>query len=350
MQMRINIPPLTRVLLALVLAISIAHQITRYLYGGLDPELLALIPQWSLFYPWVYFTATFAEQNVVTLLIAGATILYGGKYLERAWGSTEFGKFVLLVTVLPNFLATLVYVLWFAITRDESRALAFIQGSVALQGAFLVAFKQLVPEHTVTILRGVIKIRVKHFPAIFLVANTISGLVIGTDTALVLGWMGFITSWTYLRFYKKQVELSGASTGGPTIKGDASETFAFAYFWPDVVQPPIAAVADGVYNALVAIRVITPFSAEEVETSNVQATVRGEGGLPSLLNQGAKRGGGGKREEAERRRALALKALDQRLHAATSNKQQQASAPPPAPISQEVSTSNTEPPAESTPS
>ena len=122
MQMRINIPPLTRVLLALVLAISIAHQITRYLYGGLDPELLALIPQWSLFYPWVYFTATFAEQNVVTLLIAGATILYGGKYLERAWGSTEFGKFVLLVTVLPNFLATLVYVLWFAITRDESRA------------------------------------------------------------------------------------------------------------------------------------------------------------------------------------------------------------------------------------
>lgn len=120
--MRINIPPLTRVLLALVLAISIAHQITRYLYGGLDPELLALIPQWSLFYPWVYFTATFAEQNVVTLLIAGATILYGGKYLERAWGSTEFGKFVLLVTVLPNFLATLVYVLWFAITRDESRA------------------------------------------------------------------------------------------------------------------------------------------------------------------------------------------------------------------------------------
>ena len=161
--------------------------------------------------------------------------------------------------------------------------------------------------------------------------------------------MGFFTSWTYLRFYKKQVELSGASTGGPTIKGDASETFAFAYFWPDVVQPPIAAVADGVYNALVAIRVITPFSAEEVETSNVQATVRGEGGLPSLLNQGAKRGGAGKREEAERRRALALKALDQRLHAATSNKQQQASAPPPAPISQEVSTSNTEPPAESTP-
>lgn len=122
MQMRINIPPLTRVLLGLLLAISTVHQIARYFFGGLEPELLALIPQWSLFYPWVYFTATFAEQNVLALLIAGATILYGGKYLERAWGSTEFGKFVLLVTLLPNVVATVVYVLWFAITRDDSRA------------------------------------------------------------------------------------------------------------------------------------------------------------------------------------------------------------------------------------
>ncbi|KAL6717537.1 hypothetical protein ACLMJK_005452 [Lecanora helva] len=323
MQMRINIPipPLTRVLLALLLAISITHQITRHFLGGLDQGFLAIVPQWSLFYPWVYLTATFAEQNPLTLLIAGATILYGGKYLERAWTSTEFGKFVLLVTVLPNVATTLIYVFWYAITHNEDRALAYIQGSVALQGAFLVAFKQLVPEHTVQILQGVVKIRVKHFPAIFLAANTVSGFVIGTDTALVLAWAGFFTSWTYLRFFKKQSDLSGTGTGGATIKGDASETFAFAYFWPDVVQPPIAAVADGVYKALVTVHVLTPFSAEDIETSNVQATARGEGGLPSLLNSAGRRAGGsGKREEAERRRALALKALDQRLHAATAGR------------------------------
>jgi len=225
--------------------------------------------------------------------------------------------------------------------------LAYIQGSVALQGAFLVAFKQLVPEHTVTILKGVVKIRVKHFPAIFLAANTISGFVIGTDTALVLAWAGFFASWTYLRFFKKQADLAGTGTGRPTIKGDASETFAFAYFWPDVIQPPIAAVADGVYNALVAVHVLVPFSAEDVETSNVQATARGEGGLPSLLNQGGRRGGGGgKREEAERRRALALKALDQRLHAATATKEQPVTASqPPAPSTQ-VTPPRNEPPAE----
>ena len=176
-----------------------------------------------------------------------------------------------------------------------------------------------------TILKGVVKIRVKHLPAIFLAANTVSGFVIGTDTALVLAWTGFFTSWTYLRFFKKQADLFGTGTGETTIKGDASETFAFAYFWPDVVQPPIAAIADGVYNALVAVRVLTPFSAEDVESSNVQASARGEGGLPSLLNQPGRRvGGSGMREEAERRRALALKALDQRLHAATANKGQPA--------------------------
>lgn len=121
MQLRINIPPLTRVLLGLLVAISTTHQVTRYLVGT-HPEFVALIPQYTIFYPWVYLTATYAEQNVVTLLIAGATILYGGKYLERAWGSTEFAKFVLVATLLPNVGATFVYVAWYAITRDVDRA------------------------------------------------------------------------------------------------------------------------------------------------------------------------------------------------------------------------------------
>ncbi|KAL8949198.1 MAG: hypothetical protein Q9222_004675 [Ikaeria aurantiellina] len=299
MQWRVNIPPLTRVLLVLLIVFSICYQGLRY---GLDytaGHYLSLVPQWALFTPWVYFTATYSEQNVFTILIAGATIFYGGKYLERAWGSMEFGNLVV------------------------------IQGSVALQGAFLVAFKQLVPEHTVTILKGAIRIRVKYFPAIFLAANTASGIVLGTDTALVLAWVGFMTSWTYLRFYKKQPDLSAASTGNHQLRGDASETFAFASFWPDVVQPPVAAVADGIYNAFVALRVCTPFSVEDVEIGNQQATARGEEGLPNLLNHGESRHSRSKQEDAERRRALALKALDQRLHAASANSKQHSTAPDP---------------------
>lgn len=136
---------------------------------------------------------------------------------------------------------------------------------------------------------------------------------------MLLSWLGFFTAWVYLRFYRLSPSLSssttsgaGAQGGGDAIRGDASDTFAFAYFFPDAIHPPIAAISDAVYNALVALRVCTPFSAEDVDVGNEQAVARGEGGLPSLLNTGRGRGGG-RREEAERRRALALRALNARL-------------------------------------
>ena len=182
-----------------------------------------------------------------------------------------------------------------------------------------MAFKQLVPEHTVTILKGIVKIRVKHFPAIFLAANTISGFIFFTDTAAILSWLGFLSSWTYIRFYKPQPDLSETNTGGSTLKGDASETFAFAYFWPDIVHAPVAAVSDIVFNLLVLLQICTPFTDEEVENSNQQAGARGQE-LPNIMNPNG-RHGASKREEAERRRKLALKALDQRLQAASASRQ-----------------------------
>lgn len=135
--------------------------------------------------------------------------------------------------------------------------------------------------------------------------------------------------------------MTGTGTGGTTLRGDASETFAFAYFFPDVLQPPIRAVSDNVYNLLVTLKICTPFSAEDIQLSNDQANARGDGELPSLLNQGSRRAGGGKREEAERRRALALKALDQRLQAVTASRHQSTpSIPAPTSISVAAPESN----------
>lgn len=88
-----------------------------------------------------------------------------------------------------------------------------------------MAFKQLVPEHTVTLFKGIVKIRVKHFPAMFLLVNTLSGPIFGTDVAAVLAWLGFFSSWTYLRFYKRSFPDLG-SNQAPSLKGDASEIFA----------------------------------------------------------------------------------------------------------------------------
>ncbi|OJD12032.1 hypothetical protein AJ78_07320 [Emergomyces pasteurianus Ep9510] len=323
MALRINIPPITRAILSAICALSFLNGVARWRQyegsPGAPIPYLSLVPSNILFYPWTLVTTTFVEQNIFTVVITGATLFYGGKYLERAWGSREFAKFILVVALVPNIVMVFLYLLWSGIVTGPSIALKGISGGISIQAAFLVAFKQLVPEHTVTILKGIIKMRVKHFPALFLLLNAIGGIILGTDVAFNLSWLGLLSSWTYLRFYKRQPDISGTSTSGHGIKGDASDIFALANFFPDAIQPPISFVSDKIYSILIALRICTPFSAEDIASGNEQAMARGEAGLPNLLNNGRMGAGrgSGKREEAERRRALALKALDQRLQAAT---------------------------------
>ena len=108
--------------------------------------------------------------------------------------------------------------------------------------------------------------------------------------------------------------VDSVSTGDDSaLRGDASDTFSFAAFWPDVVQPYVEVVANVVYRLLVSFKILRPFSADDIDAGNIQASVRSGGDvLPSLLNRPR-----GRQDEAERRRALALRALDQRLQAAT---------------------------------
>ncbi|RAL09638.1 rhomboid family protein [Aspergillus homomorphus CBS 101889] len=325
MALRVNLPPATRICLVSLLTLSLLYNIARWRQidttGGTPTvtpivPYLTLVPSYIIYYPWTLVTATFVEQNIFTVLLNAATLFYGGKYLERAWGSREFAKFILTIAVLPNVIIVPIYLLATAMSGSASDGVTQICGGISIQASFLVAFKQLVPEHTVTIFKGLVKMRVKHFPALFLFLNTISGVAFGTRVAAILAWLGLVTSWTYLRFFKRQPDLTGTSTDGLGIKGDASETFAFACLFPDLLQPPIAFFSDQVYALLVALKICTPFSDEDIASGNQQVLARGEAGLPSLLS--TQRGGRAmaKREEAERRRALALKALDQRLQAA----------------------------------
>ncbi|KAJ5156249.1 hypothetical protein N7492_009052 [Penicillium capsulatum] len=314
MPLRVNIPPATRIVLVSLLALSLLYNIARWRQldtsaGGVQVTpiipYLTLVPSLFYYYPWTIVTATFVEQNIFT----------------RAWGSREFSKFIAAVAVIPSVAIIPIYLIWGGIGGSSSRALTQICGGVSIQASFLVAFKQLVPEHTVALFKGLVKVRVKHFPALFLLLNTLSGIIAGTDTAAILAWLGLLTSWTYLRFYKRQPDLTGTSTNGLGIKGDASETFAFACLFPDVMQPPIGFVADQIHAVLVAFKILTPFSEDEIASGNQQVLARGEAGLPTLLSsQRAGGRGSGKREEAERRRALALKALDQRLQTAAAGR------------------------------
>ncbi|KAF2668623.1 DUF1751-domain-containing protein [Microthyrium microscopicum] len=311
---RFNLPPLTRVLLILLLGLTSLNSILQpvptalafFTRTGHGSPLLSLVPGQSFKYPWTLVTATFVEQNILGLIGTGLTLFFGGRYLERAWGLYEFGRFIFLISIIPNTLCFTTYIFLYEASKSNRALTTTVSGGIAIQSALLVAFKQLVPEHTVSLAR-ILRIRVKHLPATFLLVNTIAGLALGTDTAMFLSWLSFFTSWTYLRYYQSSLSLSSATGGDlPVDRGDASDTFALAYFFPEPLHTPVAKICETVFDLLVALRVCSPFSAEHVDAGNEQAMARTEGGaLPTR---------GGRRDEAGRRRALALQALDQRLH------------------------------------
>ena len=120
MPLRLNIPPITRILLVGLLSLSILSGAIRYKSWTEESDIvvpyLALVPQLSLMFPWTFITTTLVENNVFTLGIAGVTIFYGGRYLERAWTSSEFAKFLLVASVIPNLVCFGILVALFAIT------------------------------------------------------------------------------------------------------------------------------------------------------------------------------------------------------------------------------------------
>jgi membrane associated rhomboid family serine protease len=120
---RINIPPVTRSLLAVLVLQSFFSAIIRYRQWAVGSDVLipylTLVPQLSLIYPWTFLSTTLVENNIFTLAISGVTIYYGGRYLERAWSSAEFAKFLVVASLIPNLACFLTLVLLFTFTRNE---------------------------------------------------------------------------------------------------------------------------------------------------------------------------------------------------------------------------------------
>lgn len=145
--------------------------------------------------------------------------------------------------------------------------------------------------------------------------------LIGFQSPYILIQFGWLVSWAYLRFFKYNE--------GVEWRGDRSETFAFASWFPPFAQcvssllgcpvPTehralnehnvnrriVVPLTNFVFDLLVKFRVLPAWNSTDMEagmgllgTSSTNHTVPG-----------------GARAEAERRRAMALKALDQRMSA-----------------------------------
>lgn len=128
---RINLPPLTRAILALLILMTCLNAAIRYRNWTFNPNAslrsrqfyapyLTLVPGVSIIYPWTILTSMLVEQDVFGFLMSGLTIFYGGRYLERAWGSSEFAKFMVLLALVPNLFCFLIYACAFAINRNTN--------------------------------------------------------------------------------------------------------------------------------------------------------------------------------------------------------------------------------------
>lgn len=126
-------PPLTRGLLLVLVSLSALNAVlrtnhwrnstassdttTNYLSSPRWAiPYLVLIPTQSIRYPWTALTGAVVENNIVSIVISAVVVFYGGRYLERALGTREFGKFVIFVTLLPSVATFLIYALWHALT------------------------------------------------------------------------------------------------------------------------------------------------------------------------------------------------------------------------------------------
>ncbi|KAH8099341.1 eukaryotic integral membrane protein [Cristinia sonorae] len=284
-----SIPPVTRGFTAATVAFSLLHYALWWTSGdNFSVPYLVLVPGSSVFYPWTFLTSAFVETTILELAFTLLVIPASLRYLERLWGAIETLKFIVVSIVVSNIIAFGLNWLEFFVLRSPLFLYGMqYHGQMALQIAILVAFTQLIPEHQVQLF-GFIKARVKTLPMAYVTLSTVL-CILGFQCPWIVIQFGWLVSYIWLRFYKKNSETLG---GGPAY-GDRSETFAFVSWFPPFIHTPITLLANTAHKVASKLHLI-PLGTSDVEAGYTQVP-------------------GGARAEAERRRAMALKALDQRM-------------------------------------
>lgn len=240
------------------------------------------------FWVWTLVTHGVVEQHIWGVAANVGTVMACGRLLEPLWGALELLIFFAVVNVLAGLLAGLSYLLTYVATFDLDFLFAVrVHGAAGFLGGVLVALKQTMGDTTVL---RVPQVRLKAAPALvllLLLLLRLSGLL---DNAAPLAAYvyGALSGWVYLRFYQRH------SRG----RGDMSDHFAFASFFPEALQPAVGFLAGLVHAALVKIKVCR------------KMVKRYDVGAPSSITISLP---GTDPQDAERRRQLALKALNERL-------------------------------------
>merc|ERR1712088_874386 len=269
--------------------------ILSYCLSYSESAILALSVTPGYFWPphfwlWTAFTHCFLEIHWWEVVVDIITVVLVGKLLEPLWGTLEMITFFLVVNSGVALVAAIFYYFLYMVTfNTELLFEVHIHGLAGYLAGVSVAVKQAMPDHV--IYRSPVgKITNRNIPlSVFGLSFILWAVGLVEGSYCTMFGSGLIISWIYLRFY--QLHANGS-------RGDSSDSFSFASFFPNVLQPPI--------NACFGILVRLKICKKRIRRYDIGASNSGGPtisiSLPGVDNH-----------DTERRRQIALKALKDRL-------------------------------------
>lgn len=270
--------------------------ILSYCLSYSESAILALSVTPGYFWPphfwlWTAFTHCFLEIHWWEVLVDIVTVVLVGKLLEPLWGTLEMITFFLVVNSGVALVAAIFYYFLYMVTfNTELLFEVHIHGLAGYLAGVSVAVKQAMPDHV--IYRSPVgKITNRNIPlACFLLAFVLWAIGLVEGSYCTMFGSGLVISWIYLRFY--QLHANGS-------RGDTADSFSFASFFPNVMQPPINAC----FSLLVRLRICK----KRVRRYDIGGGSSSGGPAISISLPGVDN------HDTERRRQIALKALKDRL-------------------------------------
>lgn len=289
-------PPLAKALAAALLVGGAASNFKQI------KDALGLVAARATARPWTLLSCAFLSDSILTALAYAVAVLFLARIVEPIHGGRELLKFLSAVIVLTSCLTVaVVTVLYYATVTSEKSShkeglshagdILFrpMGGFEAGAAALLVAVKQLIPDNEVALLGGALRFRAKHLPGLFISVVVVGSLALGSAVrAIPFTLFGTYLAWLYLRFVQ--------SRNG--VRGDLSEEFRLASFFPQPLQPPVDRIAGAVTR-------LTGLGAASTAAQQQQAG--SYYGLGGAVLPGSDAG------DAARRRERGAKALEERL-------------------------------------
>ncbi|RWS32039.1 transmembrane protein 115-like protein [Leptotrombidium deliense] len=193
------------------------------------------------------FTYPFIELHWWLVLLDVIVVTMGTTLIEPLWGQRELVTFFVIVNICVAFCSTAHYIVLYSLYSDVIYLYGVrIYGLSGYCAAVCVTVKQLLPE-SVLIATSLGKLKNNNVPLTALLVGLIFYLLNLIDGLQVVNFFyGLIISWVYLRFFQFH-----HSNGH---RGDLSDGFAFATFFPNVLKPVVAVVCNSIYEFFVKIR------------------------------------------------------------------------------------------------